>query len=63
MGAYSEHRRVEPVRRLAPVTKNEAMESGDVVRERLLERQWEAQVDRARRDAAKRRPFSDRLPP
>jgi hypothetical protein len=60
MGAYNEHRRIEPVRRLAAVTKDEAMEMTDVDRERRLEKGWEAlAVELARAEKRPRRSFGE----
>lgn len=63
MGPYRENRRIEPVRRLAPVTKNEAMEMSDVDRERRLEKEWATEAIELRRakSGAPRR-FSDLVP-
>jgi len=61
--AYREHRRIEPVRRLAPVTKNEAMEMSDVDRERRLEKEWEAEaIELPRAKSGVPRLFSDLVP-
>lgn len=62
MGAYDEHRRIEPVRRLAAVTKDEAMEMTEVDRERRLEKAREAlAVELARGGRRPRRSFDELL--
>ena len=63
MGPYREHRRVDAVRRLGVVTKNEASEMSEVDRERRLEKAWDA-VAIELREAEKekrKRPFSELL--
>jgi len=61
--AYRENRRIEPVRRLAPVTKNEAMEMSDVDRERRLEKEWATEAIELRRaKSGVPRRFSDLVP-
>jgi hypothetical protein len=63
MGPYHEHRRIEPVRRLSAVSKNEAMEMTDVERERRLEKAWDAEAAELRKAGrSSPRKFSELVP-
>ena len=61
MSEYRWDRRIEAVRRLGAVTKNEAAEMGDINRERIYETAREQIADDIKRDADKnrKRSFAD----
>lgn len=56
---YREDRRIEAIRRLQPVTKNEATEATDVKREKTLELERERIADEARAKGIAKRSFAD----
>lgn len=58
MGAYREDRRTDAIRRLQPISKNEAAEMTDVNRTRQYERAREEIADDVRRQGGKKK-FAD----
>jgi hypothetical protein len=55
--AYREDRRIDPIRALNPVTKNEASALTDVNRERAIEVAWDKVADDFRKQNRPPRPF------
>ena len=60
MGAYREDRRTDAIRRLQPITKNEAAEMSDIARTRQYEKAREEIADDIKRqNGGKRKAFSE----
>lgn len=58
---YRPDRRIDAIRRLQPVTKNEAAEATDLLREQTVERERERLADELRASSQKKRSFADLL--
>ncbi len=56
---YRPDRRVDAIRRLQPVTRNEAAEASDLRRERAIEAERERLADELRAAGKKKRTFAD----
>jgi len=60
MGAYREDRRTDAIRRLQPITRNEAAEMSDITRTKQYERAREEIADDLKRQSGgKRKAFSE----
>lgn len=58
---YREDRRIDPIRRLGAVTKNEATEATDLRREKAIESERDRIADEARLQNPPKRNFADLL--
>jgi hypothetical protein len=58
---YREDRRIEGIRALSAVSKNEATEATDLRRERAIELERERLADELRADGTKKKSFKDLL--
>lgn len=58
---YRPDRRIDAIRRLQPVTKNEAAEATDLLREQTVERERERLADELKSGTQKKRAFADLL--
>mgnify|MGYP000919599284 CR=1 FL=1 len=56
---YREDRRIDAIRRLQPVTKNEATEATDLRRDKAFERERERIADQMRVNGIAKRNFAD----